>query len=72
MSEKKDIIKYNILEMNNGSGLLLTTNNKELIGAIRHQVLRQENTMDTRNNFNLNFINLDYFSNWLFRSRRQV
>jgi hypothetical protein len=34
MSEKKDLIKYNILEMNNGSSLLLTTNDKELIDAI--------------------------------------
>lgn len=34
MSEKKDLIKYDILEMNNGSSLLLTTNDKELISAI--------------------------------------
>jgi hypothetical protein len=34
MSEKKDLIKYDILEMKNGSSLLLTTNDKELIDAI--------------------------------------
>ena len=34
MSEKKDLIKYSISEMNNGSSLLLTTNDKELIDAI--------------------------------------
>jgi hypothetical protein len=35
MSEKKNLIKYDILEMNNGSSLLLTTNDNELISAIR-------------------------------------
>lgn len=35
MSEKKDLIKYSISEMNNGSSLLLTANDKELIDAIR-------------------------------------
>lgn len=35
MSDKKDLIKYSIFEMNNGSSLLLTTNDKELIDAIR-------------------------------------
>lgn len=35
MSDKIDLIKYSILEMNNGSSLLLTTNDKELIDAIR-------------------------------------
>lgn len=34
MSEKKDLIKYSISEMYNGSSLLLTTNDKELIDAI--------------------------------------
>jgi hypothetical protein len=38
MSEKKDLIKYNILEMKNGFSLVLTTNNKELIDAIRQFV----------------------------------
>jgi hypothetical protein len=35
MSEKKDLIKYSISEINNGSSLLLTTNDKELVDAIR-------------------------------------
>jgi len=34
ITEKKYLIKYDILEMNNGSSLLLTTNDKELIDAI--------------------------------------
>ena len=34
MSEKKDLIKYNIRDLNNGSSLQLTTNDKELIDAI--------------------------------------
>ena len=34
MTEKKHLIRYDILEMNNGSTLLLTTNDKELIDAI--------------------------------------
>lgn len=34
MSEKKDLIKYSILQMKNGSTLILTTNNKQLINAI--------------------------------------
>ena len=38
MSEKKDLIKYNILEMKNGFSLVLTTNNKVLIDAIRQFV----------------------------------
>jgi hypothetical protein len=35
MSEKKDLIKYKLLEMKNGSTLIVTTNDKELINAIR-------------------------------------
>ncbi|HET7344275.1 MAG TPA: hypothetical protein VFJ05_00200 [Nitrososphaeraceae archaeon] len=35
MSEKRDLIRYNILEMSNGSALMLTANDKELINAIR-------------------------------------
>jgi hypothetical protein len=34
MSEKKELIKFDIMEMNNGSGLILTTNDKELVDAI--------------------------------------
>lgn len=34
MSEKKDLIKYSILQMKNGSTLILNTNDKELINAI--------------------------------------
>jgi hypothetical protein len=34
MTEKKDLIKYNILELRNGSSLVLTTNDKELMDAI--------------------------------------
>jgi hypothetical protein len=34
MSEKKELIKYEVLEMYNGSRLLLTTNDKVLIDAI--------------------------------------
>jgi lipopolysaccharide export LptBFGC system permease protein LptF len=34
MSEKKDLIKYSILQMKNGSVLILNTNDKELINAI--------------------------------------
>jgi hypothetical protein len=34
MSEKKELIKYEGSRMNNGSNLLLTTNDKELIDAI--------------------------------------
>jgi DNA-binding transcriptional regulator GbsR (MarR family) len=34
MSEKKDLIKYNIRNLNNGSSLQLTTNDKELIDSI--------------------------------------
>ena len=34
MSEKKDLIKYNIRDLNNGSSLQLTANDKELIDAI--------------------------------------
>lgn len=36
MSEKKDLIKYSIEETNNGSSLLLSTNDKELVDAIKH------------------------------------
>jgi DNA replication protein DnaD len=36
MSEKKDLIKYSIQETNNGSSLLLSTNDKELVDAIKH------------------------------------
>jgi hypothetical protein len=35
MSEKKDLIKYSIQEMNNGSSLLFSTNDKELVDAIK-------------------------------------
>jgi hypothetical protein len=35
MSEKKDLIKYNIRNLNDGSSLQLTTNDKELIAAIK-------------------------------------
>jgi DNA replication protein DnaD len=35
MSEKKDLIKYSIQETNNGSSLLLSTNDKELVDAIK-------------------------------------
>ena len=35
MSEKRDLIKYNIRDLINGSSLQLTTNDKELIDAIR-------------------------------------
>jgi hypothetical protein len=35
MTKKKDLIKYNILELGNGSSLVLTTNNKELMNEIR-------------------------------------
>ena len=34
MSQKKNSIKYDILKMQNGSTLLLTTSDKQLIGAI--------------------------------------
>jgi hypothetical protein len=34
MSEKKDLIKYDKMEMKNGSILILTTNDTELIDAI--------------------------------------
>jgi hypothetical protein len=34
MTEKKYLIKYDILEMNNGSSLILTTNDRQLIDAI--------------------------------------
>jgi hypothetical protein len=34
MNKKKDLIKYNILELRNGSSLVLTANDKELIDAI--------------------------------------
>jgi hypothetical protein len=34
MTQKKELIKYEVLEMSNGSSLLLTTNDKDLIGAI--------------------------------------
>ena len=35
MSEKKDLIKYDKLEMKNGSKLVLTTNDTQLVDAIR-------------------------------------
>ena len=38
MTEKKDLIKYTIRQMSNGSALLLTTNDQQLIGAI-HQFI---------------------------------
>ena len=38
MTEMKDIIKYSIRQMNNGSALLLTTNDQQLIEAI-HQFI---------------------------------
>lgn len=34
MTKKKDLIKYNILELRNGSNLVLTTNDEELMDAI--------------------------------------
>jgi hypothetical protein len=34
MNKKKDLIKYNILELRNGSSLVLTANDKELMDAI--------------------------------------
>jgi hypothetical protein len=34
MSEKKDLIKYSVLDIKNGSALVLTTTNKQLIDAI--------------------------------------
>jgi TusA-related sulfurtransferase len=34
MTKKKDLIKYNILELRNGSSLVLITNDKELVDAI--------------------------------------
>lgn len=34
MTKKKDLIKYNILELRNGSSLVLTTNDEELMDAI--------------------------------------
>jgi hypothetical protein len=41
MTEKKDLIKYSIRQMNNGSALLLTTNDEQLIGAIHQFVAFQ-------------------------------
>ena len=38
MTGKKDLIKYSVRQMNNGSALLLTTNDQQLIGAI-HQFI---------------------------------
>ena len=38
MSEKKDLIKYDKLEMKNGSKLVLTTNDTQLVDAIRQFV----------------------------------
>jgi hypothetical protein len=35
MSDKKDLIKYDKLEMKNGSKLVLTTNDTQLVDAIR-------------------------------------
>lgn len=34
MSQKKDLIEYNILEMKTGSSLVLTTNDTQLVNAI--------------------------------------
>jgi len=34
MTEKKDLIKYDIVEMNNGSSLLITTTDKELTDVV--------------------------------------
>ncbi len=34
MTEKKYLIKYDVLEMNNGFSLLLTANDKQLIDSI--------------------------------------
>jgi hypothetical protein len=34
MTKKKHLIIYDILEMNNGSSLLLSTNDRELVDAI--------------------------------------
>jgi hypothetical protein len=36
MLQKKDLIKYDKLEMKNGSSLILTTNDRQLIDAINH------------------------------------
>ncbi|MGG6460291.1 MAG: hypothetical protein ACM3JQ_02575 [Candidatus Eiseniibacteriota bacterium] len=36
MSEKKDSIKYDILDMKNGSALVLSTNDTQLIDSINH------------------------------------
>ena len=38
MAEKKDLIRYSIKQINNGSVLLLTTNDQQLIVAI-HQFI---------------------------------
>jgi hypothetical protein len=35
MNKKKDLKEYNILELGNGSSLVLTTNDMELINEIR-------------------------------------
>jgi hypothetical protein len=38
MAEKKDLIRYSIRQINNGSVLLLTTNDQQLVAAI-HQFI---------------------------------
>jgi hypothetical protein len=38
MTEKKDLIKYGVKQMSNGSALLITTNDRQLIEAI-HQFI---------------------------------
>jgi hypothetical protein len=41
MSEKKDLIKYSIVNIKNGSALVLTTTDKQLIDAIGQFVMFQ-------------------------------
>lgn len=43
MTEKKNLIKYDTLELKNGSSLILTTNDKDLIDAI-HQFVEFQAT----------------------------
>ena len=42
MSEKKDLIKYSINELTNGSELVLNTTDKDLVYAI-HQFIEYQN-----------------------------
>ena len=41
MTGKKDLIKYSVRQMNNGSALLLTTNDQQLIEAIHEFIAFQ-------------------------------